>query len=1297
VKITVSLDSQAVIVQPTPLRIKAGAFVPVAIAFTRAAQTVTLPQGAAIEFALKPRNQWTGGLLAYLNSFEVTAGNIYNGTLNCSSSSLLSALGLNDSTPLNDLPQLEASGEVTWSVGNQKFRSSTFPVIIETPITDDNPIPSPDPELYPAPGTIALKSYIPTLPDLTPYALKSEIPAVGTASKLDAGVADGAATLDTGGKLVQAQIPDSVALKSELPVVGTAAKLDEGVPNGAATLDAGGKLVQGQVPDAVALKTELPAFASTTEAAVGTRADVVMSPLDVAAWFDAKLPGNAGLALLGNDSWGLPDLSSYSGRLAGDGTSISGVSAIGLISPLGLQFYDSGAGMWVSSATLQAPGINGPYGANFSDNFGTWLFVNGIQAPWFSGDGTNLSNLTAFQLISPWGYSIYDSGCGNWQVDGNLNANSFFGCFSGDGSNLSNLTAFQLNSPYGNALFDSGGGEWQVNGDLNANGFYGNFNGDGSNLNNLTALQLLSPYGNSIYDSGSGNWQIGGNVYANTFNGAFSGDGSNLSNVAAVQVTSPWGCSIYDAGSGNWQVDGGVASGWFSGDGSSLSNLTAFQLNSPYGYGIYDSGWGNWQVGGGMSAGWFNGSFGGDGSGLYNINASQLDSPYGYSIYDSGWGNWQVNGWMYGSFIGDGGGLQNVFAQYACCDQNGNDIVNTYPQQWGYYGSMSVGGADWANGASSSNYSSYANADNWGYQLYGAGNIPWNYFGGSPNPGDVVAFDGNNWTPSLAFPTPTTVSNAAARYATSGMRPGWLVKQLDNRTVYQVLDPNDCATELGWVPVGPFILVPVNSTPLTIDNPSPTLGATIHCSLGTWSDNPTAYAYQWYRNSSAISGAIALTYTVVAADDGASLQCVVTATNAAGTGTDSASIQVVVLTAPTNTAAPAISPAGAPNIGDTLSLSGGSWTGYGYTVSYQWKRGGTAIPGATGATYTLGAADAGQSITCAVTRTNIRGSASVTTAATGTVTKLIAVNTAIPTLSPTTLFPGAVVTCSPGAWNYHPTTYNYQWRRNGVAISGATNPTYLVATGDVGATFSCAVTATNPAGTSGAVVSATSSPVVAATAMLSGSSLLAFWKLDETSGMRMDISGNGQNLTPYETVASLPGPFGAACASFRRTGYLQNTALTPSFTGQILTASVWVRPQALEDGTILSQWNCGGWLNLATCSSGLKFAFGHDALDNIVVPVSTGTWHHVTQSWDGNQIRVTVDGQEYTLNKANMPENPPYLTNSGAPFDIGASDTWNGNSRGNFDICCVGLWKRALTATETAALYNNGAGFFYPF
>jgi CSLREA domain-containing protein len=82
---------------------------------------------------------------------------------------------------------------------------------------------------------------------------------------------------------------------------------------------------------------------------------------------------------------------------------------------------------------------------------------------------------------------------------------------------------------------------------------------------------------------------------------------------------------------------------------------------------------------------------------------------------------------------------------------------------------------------------------------------------------------------------------------------------------------------------------------------------------------------------------------------------------------------------PVNTAAPAIS--GILLAGQSVACSNGSWSGSpisGFTD--QWNRDGTAIGGATGATYTISTADPGHALTCTVTATNADGSASATSA-----------------------------------------------------------------------------------------------------------------------------------------------------------------------------------------------------------------------------------------------------------------------------------------------------------------------------
>lgn len=66
---------------------------------------------------------------------------------------------------------------------------------------------------------------------------------------------------------------------------------------------------------------------------------------------------------------------------------------------------------------------------------------------------------------------------------------------------------------------------------------------------------------------------------------------------------------------------------------------------------------------------------------------------------------------------------------------------------------------------------------------------------------------------------------------------------------------------------------------------------------------------------------------------------------------------------------------------------------------------------------------------------------------------------------------GQVLVCIIGLWDgTAPITYTFQWMKNGVAISGATNPQYTVQGVDVSANLSCVVTGQNAA----ASVSATS-------------------------------------------------------------------------------------------------------------------------------------------------------------------------------------------------------------------------------
>jgi len=63
---------------------------------------------------------------------------------------------------------------------------------------------------------------------------------------------------------------------------------------------------------------------------------------------------------------------------------------------------------------------------------------------------------------------------------------------------------------------------------------------------------------------------------------------------------------------------------------------------------------------------------------------------------------------------------------------------------------------------------------------------------------------------------------------------------------------------------------------------------------------------------------------------------------------------------------------------------------------------------------------------------------------------------------------GATLNCTMGNWEGEPTSYAYQWKRDGATDIAAAGDTYTVTAQDAGAAITCIVTATNDAGSTAA-------------------------------------------------------------------------------------------------------------------------------------------------------------------------------------------------------------------------------------
>lgn len=86
-------------------------------------------------------------------------------------------------------------------------------------------------------------------------------------------------------------------------------------------------------------------------------------------------------------------------------------------------------------------------------------------------------------------------------------------------------------------------------------------------------------------------------------------------------------------------------------------------------------------------------------------------------------------------------------------------------------------------------------------------------------------------------------------------------------------------------------------------------------------------------------------------------------------------VTIAASVAPANLTLPAIS--GLATVGTILTAYEGTWT-QGATFTYQWRKAGVNIGGATGKTYTIVGGDAGSGIDVIVTATNAAGAASAT-------------------------------------------------------------------------------------------------------------------------------------------------------------------------------------------------------------------------------------------------------------------------------------------------------------------------------
>jgi hypothetical protein len=287
-------------------------------------------------------------------------------------------------------------------------------------------------------------------------------------------------------------------------------------------------------------------------------------------------------------------------------------------------------------------------------------------------------------------------------------------------------------------------------------------------------------------------------------------------------------------------------------------------------------------------------------------------------------------------------------------------------------------------------------------------------------------------------------------------------------------------------------LAPTISAPPTDQTITTGQSATFSVSAG----GTAPLAYQWQKNGSAIAGANAATYSTPAAssaDSGATFAVVVS--NSVGNVTSRAAVLTVTMApvAPSITTQPANQSVQAGQSATFSVVATGT-----APLSYQWRRNGAAIAGATSATYhTPATSSADNGAVYSVVVSNAAGSL---TSGNATLTVTAASTAPSITTQPVSqsVQAGQSATFSVVATGTAP--LSYQWRRNGTAIAGATSATYhtpATSSADNGAVFSVVVSNALGSITSG-------NATLTVTPAVQGTDVVTY---------KNDAARTGQNLT----------------------------------------------------------------------------------------------------------------------------------------------------------------------------------------
>jgi hypothetical protein len=221
--------------------------------------------------------------------------------------------------------------------------------------------------------------------------------------------------------------------------------------------------------------------------------------------------------------------------------------------------------------------------------------------------------------------------------------------------------------------------------------------------------------------------------------------------------------------------------------------------------------------------------------------------------------------------------------------------------------------------------------------------------------------------------------------------------------------------------------------------------------------------------------------------------------------------------------------------------------------------------------------------------------------------------------------------------------------------------------------------------------------------------IAAYWKFDEGSGTTAAdaVGGNDGTLTgsPSWTTSGLVNDAITYNGSSQYTKTSSGLSVSSAF-----TVALWVNPSVtlsssgdygiFEYGTasaskIAIELNASGGSARLLTPDLSNTSYYADSSYVGVTSFNANTWYFIVLIYDGSTKKLYANG----ATDSHMGVSATGTIGSGTQFMVGGDQHGSSGAAHYFPgtIDEVGIWSRALTATEISQLYNSGAGLQYPF